>query len=150
MILVVWSENALDTATRLVLTNAVHFEARWAAPCPPNDAMRAEFHREGGGTSEAMFMRQSMTLPYIEDEALQAVEFDYVGAQFALAVFLPGRSNTLRSFDRALSAERLGGLLGELASTRPSYVHVKLPRVHIAGEYSMIPALRAIGGRGGV
>ena len=80
---------ALDTLTRLVLTNAVYFNANWHEPFDPDQTERAPFDPLSGPPTDVPMMRQHATVPYAEVDGTQAVELPYLGGAVSMLLFLP-------------------------------------------------------------
>jgi serpin B len=123
--------SAIDAGTRLVIANAVLFEASWESPFSPDRTAPFAFTREGGSTEQVPAMHQSARFLYAQDEAgWQSVELPYTGDQVAMDVVLPP-ADAEATFDAALTAERFAGVV---ASLRIEQVDLTLPKLSIPGE----------------
>jgi serpin B len=125
---------ALTELTRLVLTNAVYLNARWASPFPPDSTRPEPFHLLGGGTPEVQTMAQGpLTLPYAAGDGWQALELAYQGGALALDVLLPS-AGSFGAFTRALDEQRVAAILGAL---RPVELTLALPRFAFDSDHSL-------------
>jgi serpin B len=106
---------SIDGLTRMVLANAIYFNAKWVAPFPKENTEDGAFHLEDGGTLTAPLMRLRKILRYTEKPEYQAVALPYKGG-VSMIVLLP-RTGELAAFEQQLSAERFQAILGELAES---------------------------------
>jgi serpin B len=95
--------------TRLILTNAVHLQASWAAPFEPAQTRPAPFHLLDGSTRTVPMLRRQDPLPYARVPGWQALRLDYVGHRLAMLLLLPDPPAAPRP-ERTLSAELLDGI----------------------------------------
>jgi serpin B len=133
-------EGALDELTRLVLTNAITFNAAWA------EKFRAEATRDGDfflldGTSvQVPLMRQVAGFRYARGAGHQAIELPYDGDELSMVILLP--DSEFETFERALDQAQLASILSDLSFQR---VDLTMPRFEITGEFSLTDALTALG-----
>jgi serpin B len=106
---------SIDNLTRMVLANAIYFNAKWVAPFPKANTQDGSFHLEDGSTVTAPLMRLRKVLRYVERPDYQAVALPYKGG-VSMIVLLPSAGG-LAAFEQQLSAERLEAILGELAES---------------------------------
>jgi serpin B len=119
---------SIDAGTRLVIANAVLFEASWQSPFPSQRTAPATFTRTDGSTEQVPVMHQSARFSYAKDEAgWQTVELPYTGDQVAMDVVLPP-ADAEATFDAALTAERFAGIV---ASLQIEQVDLALPKLSL-------------------
>jgi serpin B len=106
---------SIDDMTRMVLANAIYFNARWVAPFPKENTADGTFHLDDSSTVTVPLMRLRKVLRYTEKPEYQAVALPYRGG-VSLIVLL-ARAGGLAAFEQQLSAERLQTILGELAES---------------------------------
>jgi serpin B len=109
--------------TRLVLANAIYFNAKWASPFPKEATHDGEFHPDTGGPVMAPMMTQEHAYPYAAAQGYQAVALPYRGG-VSMVVLLPD-AGQLDAFEAGLSASRIEGIVGEL---KPRPVLLTLPK----------------------
>jgi serpin B len=81
-------EGALSSLTRLMLTNAVYFRAKWRSPFMPENTSLGVFHRLDSTKVEVPMIRQKWWFNYAENGGIQMVELPYVG-DFSMLILLP-------------------------------------------------------------
>jgi serpin B len=129
----------IDTATLLVLTNAIYFKATWQHPFRPEDTRDARFTLAGGGGVAVKLMQQRRELQYAEVDGVQVVRLPYVDANFAFEAALPAADQPLATATAALAS---GTFADRLAVTE---VELLLPRFRIEGAFRLKEALQALG-----
>ncbi len=103
----------VDQATRLVLTNAVYFHARWEHPFKESDTQDGRFRLLDGSQVTVPMMQQTSQFAYTEGDNYQALELPYDGIAVSMLVLLPA-PGYFQEFERQLSADRLPALLDQL------------------------------------
>jgi serpin B len=79
----------IDELTRLVLVNAVYFQAAWSAPFDPQATGPAAFHLADGSAVDVPTMHQTAGLRGMRGEGYRAVELPYAGNQLSMLILLP-------------------------------------------------------------
>jgi serpin B len=133
---------ALDSLTRLVLTNAIYFKSDWAYPFGKDRTHRAPFHPAPGRSVDVAMMSQTRSFDYAETEELQAVELPYRGGRLSMLVVLPRRLDGLSAVERSLASQGLAPTLGALV---PRAVKLALPRFSVTGRLSLPRTLATLG-----
>ena len=83
---------ALNSMTRLVLTNAVYFKGTWKVQFDPKKTLEANFHTGEGTTVQTpMMMRgdENAVFPYADTSEAQILELPYDGNDLSMLVILP-------------------------------------------------------------
>jgi len=135
---------SIDPLTRLVITNAIYFKGTWVEQFDANETTKEEFRVGPDETATVAMMHGNAVYPYAETEALQVLEMPYAHGnetELAMLVLLP-KDDTLTAAEEALDAERLAGLRESLVSQN---VRVFFPKFTLDAEYSLPPALAAMG-----
>ena len=92
-----------DSATQLVLANAVYFNADWRTPFTDNAGSEGTFTTSDGSEVTAMMMQHLFApVQYAEGDGWQAVELQYEGEELAMWVVVPTEETTV---DDVMSAE---------------------------------------------
>jgi serpin B len=136
-------QGAIDAATRLVLTNAIYFNAAWAHQFNAKATADAPFTRLDNSQVTVPMMHQSATFGYAEGANYQAVELPYDGNQLSMVVLLPA-SGQFDAFDQSLDAKTLDGILKALTSKQ---VVLSLPRFKTESTFGLADSLKALGMR---
>lgn len=134
-------EGVIDTLTRLVLTNAIYFKARWAKTFEENATGERSFANLDGSTTEVAMMTQTESFPYAEIDGHQVIELPYVGGDVSMVVALPAEG-TFEAFERALDRDVLASVSDALEQTQGT---VKLPRFTVESSFGLKDALSALG-----
>ncbi len=131
----------LNELTRLVLTNAIYFNAAWATPFEEGATQDGMFTLLDGSQVQAPMMKQIESLGYAEGEGYQAVELPYDGRELSMVILLPAKGE-FAAFEDSLDAARVEAILKELA---PGQVALTMPRFKFDSEFSLKDALSQMG-----
>ncbi|MCL7452602.1 MAG: serpin family protein [Anaerolineae bacterium] len=131
----------IDSLTRLVLTNAIYFNAAWADPFEPDMTKNGPFYLLDGGEVSVPMMRQMISLPYYAGDGYQAVEMFYDGHELSMVILLPEQS-ALKAFEGSLDRDQLAAIVQNLEH-QP--VSLTMPRFEFDAEFSLKEALATLG-----
>jgi len=134
-------EGVLNELTRLVLTNAIYFNAAWAKPFIPNRTADGTFYLLDGGEVTVPMMRQTEPVGYARGNGYQAVELAYSGEELSMILVVPD-AGRFEAFEAALDAAQVEGIEGDLA---PEHVALTLPKFEVESDFSLADALSALG-----
>ncbi|MEA3442297.1 MAG: serpin family protein [Chloroflexota bacterium] len=132
---------SITALTRLVLTNAIYFNAAWQYPFDEDATRDGSFHLLGGGEVAVPMMSQEKFLGYAEGDGYQAVELPYDGRQLSMVILLP-QSGQFETFEKSLDARRVDDILKTLES---SQVALTMPRFKFESSFSLREPLTAMG-----
>ena len=132
---------AVDALTRLVLTNAIYFNAAWAEPFEKNRTADGPFYLLDGRQVTVPMMRQTAQFGYAEGEGFQAVELPYDGEELAMVILLP-QEGRFEEFEAALDAARVEEILGSLTSR---HLNLTMPRFRVESSFRLADTLAAMG-----
>jgi serpin B len=133
---------SLDAQTRLVLTSAIYFNAKWQVPFTAARTEAAPFTVPGGAATQADFMNQTARFGYAETPSAQILEMRYAGGAMAFDVLLPTAVAGLPGLEKSLTPESLTGWLGSLTTRN---VQVSLPKFRAESQFSLRKTLSAMG-----
>ena len=131
----------VSALTRLVLTNAIYFNAAWAEPFERNLTADGPFYLLDGRQVMVPLMRQTAYFGYAEGEGFQAVELPYDGEELAMVILLPGEGR-FEEFEASLDAARLEEMLGRL---RSQHLSLTMPRFGVESSFRLVDTLAAMG-----
>jgi serpin B len=134
-------QGAIDELTRLVLTNAIYFNAAWKLPFDADLTGDGPFYLLDGGQVTVPMMRETESFGYTEGEGYQAIELPYDGDELSMVVLLPDPGN-FEAFERGLRAHEVDGIIGDLRSTR---VALTVPGFSFESEFSLKDTLVEMG-----
>lgn len=127
--------------TRLVLTNAIYFNAAWASQFNKAGTSSGQFHLLDGSVITVPMMFQEHSFKYAEGADYQAVELPYDGNQLSMLVILPG-ADRFTSFEAALNSQKIDNIISSLQS---SPVNLTMPKFKIESSFGLKSALTALG-----
>jgi len=132
----------LTSDTRLVLTNAIYFNGKWEHPFKKDFTMPAVFHIHQHESVRTLFMKQTKTFPYYEDDEIQAVSLPYKGGRMSMLIILPRDIEGWSMISRVLTQERLQLLISGLEARK---VRVTLPRFKSELQLNLRQELMSMG-----
>jgi serpin B len=115
----------INILTRLVLTNAIYFNAAWQYPFDEEATRDGPFYLLEGGEVTVPMMSQTENHGYAEGDGYQAVEMWYDGDELSMVILLPD-SGHFKEFEESLDAELVSGIIdaleyGQVALTMPKF-----------------------------
>jgi serpin B len=114
-----------DRDTRLMLANAIYFNASWKAAFHDEMTRSEMFHVAGGAPVSVPLMHGTRVVPYLEAATYRAVELAYEGDDLAMIVLLPTHERGLAELERELSAGDLDDCAARMSRQK---VELFLPR----------------------
>jgi serpin B len=135
-------ENSVDTFTRLVLTNAVYFNAAWLNPFDPNNTHDGTFSLVDGTTVTTKFMGAHLaSVPAMQGDGFVAVSLPYQDDRLSMLVVVPD-AGTLASFEVSLDEAKFNAIVAGLTSQQ---VILGLPRFRTETSQDLGDLLQALG-----
>jgi serpin B len=134
-------EGVIDELTRLVLTNAIYFNAAWSEPFEPDLTADGTFYLLDGGEVTVPMMQQTESFGYATGEGYQAVELPYDGWELSMVILLP-EAGGFEAFEGMLDSERVDGIVKGLAHRR---VSLTMPKFEFDWGFGLADALAAMG-----
>jgi serpin B len=140
------SPGSITPETRLVLTNAIYFNAAWHYPFDEANTHDDVFRLLDGHQVTVPMMSQINPFGYAEGDGYQAVELPYRGkdqwtVELSMVILLP-QPGRFEEFERSLDAERVGAILGAL---QPREVELTMPKFTYESSFSLKEELEAMG-----
>ncbi len=127
--------------TRLVLTNAIYFNAAWADPFDPADTRDGAFFLLDGSEVLVPFMSGVAMYGYATGDGYETVELPYEGQELSMVVIVPD-AGRFEEFEDGLSTERLQALVSELRRER---LQLSMPKFTFSWETSLKTVLSDLG-----
>jgi len=134
-------QGLIDALTRLVLTNAIYFNAAWQYPFNEDATSDASFYLLDGNTVTVPMMNQTESFGYAEGENYQVVELPYDGREISMVIFLPD-DGYFASFEESLNAQRVAEIIGEIENGN---IALSMPEFEFESEFSLKKALATMG-----
>jgi len=134
-------QDAIDALTRLVLTNAIYFNAAWENPFDEDMTADGPFYLLDGGQVSVPMMKQTEVFGYTEGDGYQAVELLYDGCELSMVIFLPEAGN-FEAFEEGLQSQQVCDIISGL---QPIGVTLTMPRFEFDSEFSLKDTLAGMG-----
>jgi serpin B len=134
-------EGGISPLTRLVLTNAIYFNAAWAFPFPEEATGEGTFHLLNGGERIVAMMSQTAVFRHASGIGYKAIDLPYQGNKLSMVVLLPD-SGAFDDFEASLDASRLDAILSALS---PAEIRLLMPKFTFESTYSLAEKLSALG-----
>jgi serpin B len=134
-------QGLIHSLTRLVLTNAIYFNAAWQYPFEESMTKDGSFYLLDGSTVTVPMMTQTESFGYAEGEGYQAVELPYDGRELSMVILLPRKDN-FEQFEESLGYQFVDSLLEVLEYRR---VSLKMPKFEFESEFGLSNTLAVMG-----
>jgi serpin B len=131
----------IDVLTRLVLTNAIYFNAAWEYPFDGNITAGGPFYLLDGGQVSVPMMKQTESFGYTKGKGYQAVELLYDGGELSMVILLPEAGN-FEAFEEGLHAQQVDAIINDLQDTR---VTLTMPKFEFDSEFRLNDTLAEMG-----
>ena len=132
---------SVDSLTRLVLTNAIYFNAAWQSQFKPEATEDDKFHLLNGSDIAVRMMHQTDFFGYAGGDHYQAVELPYDGHELSMVILLPGQES-FRAFEDGLSSEKVNEII---RSFKNRSVDLRAPKFKVESEFGLKETLSAMG-----
>jgi serpin B len=134
-------QGSIQTDTRLVLTNAIYFNAAWATPFQKNATTDGKFHLLTGTDVDVKLMQQTESFGYVKGSNYQAVELPYDSNELSMVVVLPD-SNQFKSFETGLNSQQVTDIINNI---KYQQVNLSLPKFKTESTFSLKKELLVMG-----
>ena len=131
----------IDELTRLVLTNAIYFNAAWLHPFDARTTAEGDFHLLNGSGIKAPMMRQTESFGYARGTGYQAVELLYDGGEISMVILLPDKGN-FDPFEKSLNAELASQISKGLRRER---IELTMPSFEFEAQFKLGETLEKMG-----
>jgi serpin B len=132
---------ALSPATRLVLANAIYFNALWQHPFQEGATQEGPFTLIDGSQVSVPMMSQSESFIYAQGDGYQAIELPYRSSSASMVILLPD-AKSFREFEDTLEADRLGEILDGMTFTG---VSLSMPKFEYESKFQLAKTLSEMG-----
>ena len=158
-------KGAVDERTRLVLVNAVYFNAAWAAMFEPNKTAQAPFTKADGSVVQVSMMNRQASRRYAKGDGYEAIEMAYDNgrssrpytnryahyyedvetaldnSELAMLVILPS-AGTFATFESSLTGAKV---LDILAGLETKTVNLSFPKLKLDVAFGLKEPLKSLG-----
>ena len=132
---------AIDNLTRLVLTNAIYFNAAWLYTFDEKATAEGDFHLLNGNSVKVPMMRQTESFGYASGTGYQAVELLYDGSEISMLILLPDKGN-FDLFENSLNAELVSQISEDLNREQ---VELTMPSFEFEAQFKLGATLKKMG-----
>ena len=134
---------SITPLTRLVLTNAIYFNATWKYRFDKDSTKNSTFTLLDDSQVTVQMMQQIAKFKYVEEEgSYKAIELPYVGDKLSMVILLPEASQ-FEKFSQGLNAEQVRDILNNMKDTEE--IHLYMPRFEYTSEFNLKATLSDLG-----
>ena len=134
-------QGVIDALTRLVLTNAIYFNAAWQYPFDEDITEDGVFYLLDGGEVIVPMMSQTESFGYAEGDGYEAIELLYDGGELSMVILLP-QAGHFEAFEGLLDAQQVDEIIGRL---EPRQVALTMPKFEFESGFGLKETLAAMG-----
>lgn len=134
---------SLDAMTRLVLTNAIYFNATWENEFPETATKPEDFYLPDQSTVKVDMMKQTENYLFSNTDDLAMVEIPYMNAKYSMLVMMP-KNQDLASYAAGLDTEQINVSLDEM---HHGEVILSFPKFEYESSFSVADTLKELGMR---
>lgn len=134
-------QDVIDELTRLVLTNAIYFNAGWAFPFEPQDTEGGTFYLLDGGEVTVPMMKQSHEFAYAEGEGYQAISLPYGASGVSMVILVPP-AGQFETFESSLNPDRVEAIVKGLVRWS---VTLSMPKFDFESSFDLGETLATMG-----
>ena len=134
----------IERSTRLVLTNAIYFNASWLWPFNQRDTQLRPFHLSGSGTVRVPMMTETTKefYGYARGDGYQVVDVPYSWGGMSMTILLPDEDTTLGALEGSLGPDLFRQIIH---SIEIDYVTLTMPLFEFESEFSLGDTLAEMG-----
>ena len=137
-------EGVIDSLTRLVLTNAIYFKAKWLTQFDANKTSDEYFRVNPDKSIKVPMMQptsQKSIFNYTQNKDLQILEMPYVGEDLSMLILLP-LDDDIEALENSFTIEKLTEWKKSLRKRR---VKIYIPKFKFKTKYSLNETLSDLG-----
>jgi serpin B len=119
------AEGMIDKRTRLVVSDAIYFKARWSSPFSTGATKDEPFKMAAGRTATVPTMHDTAQHTFAHAGTTKLLSMRYTGSQLSMLVALPDDPAALAKLEESVSADTFDGWLKALTLQR---VAITMPK----------------------
>jgi len=132
---------AVNELTRLVLTNAIYFNAAWEHSFDARMTICGPFYLLDGRQVTVPMMKQTESVGYAQGHGYQVVELRYDGGELSMVILLPD-AGKFEFFEEGLKAQQVCDIISGLQDTE---VKLTMPKFKFCSEFNLKDTLATMG-----
>jgi serpin B len=134
-------QGVIDTLTRLVLTNAIYFNATWDSPFKKESTKDGQFNLLDNGKVTVPMMKQTASFNYAALANYEVVELPYSGKELSMIVLVP-KAGQFAAFENSLDAAQISTAISSLKNNQ---VSLTMPKFKYDSSFGLKGTLSAMG-----
>ncbi|MCX6644838.1 MAG: serpin family protein [bacterium] len=134
-------QGVITVDTRLVLVNAIYFNAAWLLPFIVENTTPGDFHLSDGSTVSVPMMYEMEDHGYMEGDGYQACDLLYDGEELSMTIVLPD-DGRFADVENSLNADFVNTVVSGLQNKK---VEVTMPKFQYDSEFSLTQTLQDMG-----
>jgi len=134
-------QGTISQMTRLVLTNAIYFNAAWQYPFEEDATSPGVFYLLNGDEVTVPMMEQQESLSYTKADNYQAVELPYDGQELSMVMLLPN-SGQFETFEKDIEYQQVKDIIENLERRE---VRLTMPKYEFASSFGLKKTLIDMG-----
>ncbi|MGM0624666.1 MAG: serpin family protein [Bacteroidota bacterium] len=131
----------IDKMTRMVLINAIYFNADWKYQFDPEKTRTNPFHTRQGDI-ETEFMTMKSELPFTETKNFEAVRLPYTDELASMYILLPGESSDVDDILKLLDQDGFDAVCTDFEETKLMFA---MPKFKVKARYQLKQDLVQLG-----
>lgn len=135
-------KGAIDSLTRLILTNAIYFKAAWEEQFKNEATKDAPFYLTADKKINVPMMRQKENFKYYENKEIQLLELPYLRHELSMFIILPRKVDGLKDVEKILTSKILNSWLEK---TDREEVIVLMPKFKTTSTLNLNNVLTSMG-----
>jgi serpin B len=135
-------QGSIDSYTRLVLTNAVYFNASWRYPFGEEDTRDTTFYLLDGSEVVVPMMSQEKRFGYACGGGYMAVELPYDGFEPLSMVIIVPDTGRFSEIESLLDLAKLAEIIEALSSTN---IQLSMPKFTFESDFTLAQTLSMMG-----
>jgi serpin B len=133
--------NSITGLTRLVLTNAIYFNAAWLFRFDKDDSYDDTFFLLDGSTIKVPMMHQEDHFGYSEGSGYQAIQLKYDTWNMSMVIILPDK-DSFEEFESSLTGEKVQNIINNIEE---GHVILTMPKFDFETSFNLKEMLQAMG-----
>lgn len=134
-------QGAIDELTRLVLTNAIYFNAAWLHTFNDYATADGAFYLIDGTQISVPMMKQTEYFGYTTGNGYKSIELPYDGSEMSMVIMLPDTGN-FEGFENNLNAQQMQDIIENQQHSR---VNLTMPKFEFESEFGLNDILSDMG-----
>lgn len=129
-------EGSIDSSTKIVLTNAIYFNATWQHTFNSAATKEQPFYKIDGNSIVTPMMKTSSTFNYSKQKDIHIIELPYKGSEYSMILYYPENPST---FDYSTLPSV------DLQSLSKERIDLTIPKFSLEDNYSLSDTLKELG-----